>query len=537
MASVKQEGAAFAASAVPESGHVIAQAGVGLVSATYRLLPEALRWSVGAAAILYISGYLLASLLHMSYPFEIGFMDGNFLVQLERVMHGQPLYVAPTLSYTPMVYGPVYFYIAGLAAKIVGFGMAPLRLVSFLASLGSFTLLFRFVHRETASTYCALASVGLFAATYRETSYTFDLATTDSLYIFLLVSAAYLLRWRRDAASLAFAGALAALSFLTKQTALIVILPLTAYAAMLRRRLFGAFAGTAAAFGAGGIAWLHLTSGGWSTVYMFSVISTIFSAWRQFALFWARDVFLVLPVAAFFCVFYFLDSVSQEDHRPAWFYCGLGAGTLAAGWLYTLNWGAAPGGRIPPYFFLCLLSGLGLDRALRTLTVHPTKSSPTWKNMVFVALLIQFSALVYNPLQVVPGQSGVGAGRELVARIARFPGPVYLPYHPYLPVLAGKPGFAHMMNLRFVLRAKDDGAVAPLRNELHQAFQQKKFAAVITDADWTHEILDEEYRTDLLKNYIKSGEIPYPDNSVFRIVASPMTVRPEFIYLPKQESQ
>jgi hypothetical protein len=500
-------------------------------------LADVLRWSVGAAAVLYICGYVLAALLRMRYPFEIGFMDGNFLVQLERVLHGQPLFTAPSLSYTPMVYAPLYFYVSAIAAKLVGFGMAPLRLVSFLASLGSFAILYRFVLRETASWYCALVSVGLYAATYRETSYAFDLATTDSLYIFLLVSGAYLLRWRRDAAWLALAGALTGLSFLTKQTALIIALPFAAYAATLGRRAFLAYAGAAAAIGGGGVALLHLATGGWSTVYMFSAISTIFTAWRMFGLFWARDVFLVLPIAALFCAMYFLDPISYEHRRPAWFYGCFGAGTFAAGWLYTLNWGAGTGGRIPPYFFLCLLTGLGLGRVLGLLAAHPGKLSVTWGNVLFAALVIQFWALLYNPFQVVPRKADVEAGRQVVATIAQFPGPVFVPNHPYLPVLAGKPAFADMMNLRFVLKAKNQRAVEPLRAELREAFRQKKFSAVLVDADWTHELLDDEFRADLLENYVQSGEIPYADNTLFRITASVMMVRPQFIYLPQPQPQ
>lgn len=494
----------------------------------------ALHWSVALAAVLYFCGYLLAALLRMRYPFEIGFMDGNFLLQLERVLHGQPLYTAPTLSYTPMVYAPLFFHVSALAAKLVGSGMTPMRLVSFLASLGSFAVLYRFALRETASRYCALVSVGLYAATYRETSYAFDLATTDSLYIFLLVSGAYLLRWRREAAWLALAGALLGLSFLTKQTALIIALPLAAFAAIEGRRALLAFAGSAAAVGGGGVALLHWTSGGWSTVYMFSAISTVFTAWRMFGLFWARDVFLVLPIAALHCALYFLNPSGREDPRARWFYACFGAGTFAAGWLYMLNWGAGTGGRIPPYFFLCLLTGVGLGRVMKLLAANPATRLP-WENVMYAALIIQFCALLYNPLQVVPRRADSAAGQQVVESIAKFSGPVFVPNHPYLPVMAGKPAFADMMNLRFVLKAKDQRAVEPLRAQLHRAFQQKQFSAVLVDADWTHELLDDEFRADLLENYVQQGEIPYADNTLFRITASVMMVRPQFIYVPKPE--
>jgi hypothetical protein len=495
-------------------------------------LPGLLRRAAGVAGVLYIGAYLLVALLRMTYPFDIEIMDGNFLIQVGRVLAGQPLYVAPTLEYAPMVYAPVYFYVSAWLTKLAGFGYTPMRLLSILSSIGCFAVLYRFVSRETSSRFCGLVSAGLFAATYRETGYCFDLARADSTYLFLAVLGAYLLRWRRDAASLVLAGLCLALSFFTKQTAVLIAVPLMVYAATVGPRAFAAFAGTAGGLIAAGIALLHVRSGGWSSFYLFSVISGVFTVWNQVVLFWARDVFLVLPIAASLCLLYFLDAASGPGRRSAIFYGCLGAGMAAASWLYSLNWGAGPNGRIPIYFFLCLTMGLGISRALNLLGERSDNRNFVGESLLFGMLLIQFGALLYNPLQVIPRQRDVAAGRQLVDEIAKIPGAVYVPYHPYLAVMAGKQSLAHMMNLRFLLMAPNRQATEPLRAELRESLRQKRFSAVIVDADWNQEIIDDVYREDLLANYTKSKEISYAAKSVLR-GTSGLMVRPQFVYVPK----
>jgi hypothetical protein len=522
-----------------------ADAGMGMARAQSTRVAESIApgWTarvirslVSLAALLSAGAFLFIAMSRISYPFEIGLMEGNFLVQVDRVLHGQPLYVAPTLAYAPMVYGPLYFYVSAFLAKLIGIGFAPMRLVSFLSALGCFFVLYRFVVRETSNRFSGFMALGLFAATFRETGYCLDMSLTDPLYLFLLVLGAYWLRWHRGYPSLVLAGMWVALSFLTKQTALLVAIPLAGYALLLGWRRFVVFVGTAGGIGAAGIAFLHYQSGGWSSFYLFSVTSVVFTACRQFLLFWPRDVFQVLPIAALLTLLWFLDTCRDDRQRPAvFFYACFGTGLVTAAWMYSLNWGAAANGRLPVYFFLCLASGLGMARALELLREFSAAHKTLGQNVLFAALILQFLALTYNPLQVIPRHRDIEAGRQVVAQIAKIPGVVYFPYHPYLAASAGKPALAHMMNLRFLLQARDQRAVEPLRAELREAFRTKRFSAVMVDGDWTHELIDEEYRADLLDNYTKSEAISYSDNAVFR-TRSGMMIRPEFVYLPKAEA-
>ena len=51
------------------------------------------------------------------------------VTHVERVLHGQRLYVPPTIEFVPFIYGPIYFWVAAafLTSVVVGvvFGLWP----------------------------------------------------------------------------------------------------------------------------------------------------------------------------------------------------------------------------------------------------------------------------------------------------------------------------------------------------------------------------------------------------------------------------
>jgi hypothetical protein len=77
----------------------------------------------------------------MAYPFTLEWVESNSSIHVVRVMQGQPLYVAPTYNFIPMIYTPLYFYVVASLALLNGKVMLAMRLVSLLASLASFALI------------------------------------------------------------------------------------------------------------------------------------------------------------------------------------------------------------------------------------------------------------------------------------------------------------------------------------------------------------------------------------------------------------
>ena len=119
-------------------------------------LPQLLRYALFSIAVAYLVIYLWMVYYRIRYPFDLEWIEGGMVNQVQRLMHGQSMYVAPSINYVPFLYPPVYFYFSALASLIFGTGLFPLRLVSFLASLVSFTTIFLIVRAETKNGWAAI---------------------------------------------------------------------------------------------------------------------------------------------------------------------------------------------------------------------------------------------------------------------------------------------------------------------------------------------------------------------------------------------
>src|SRR3569833_2402600 len=146
---------------------------------------------VYAACAATVGLYLFTAVHRMRYPFELEWMEGGVLEHVKRVVSGQPLYAAPSLDFAAFIYNPLYYYVAAPFCAVFGVGLFPLRLVSFVASLSSFLLLFFLVKKHTGQLLAGILAAGLFAATFVVGGSWFDLARIDSLGLALLLGAAY----------------------------------------------------------------------------------------------------------------------------------------------------------------------------------------------------------------------------------------------------------------------------------------------------------------------------------------------------------
>ncbi|HEV8454081.1 MAG TPA: glycosyltransferase family 39 protein, partial [Gemmatimonadales bacterium] len=227
--------------------------------------------AIGVAAI-YPLMYITVALLRVRYPFELEWMEGGTLDHVRRVLNGQPLYVSPSLHFIPFIYPPLFFYVAAVAAKLLGSGFMPLRLVSILASLISLLLIYRIIRRDGTSPVPALLGACLFAASYRQGGAWLDIARVDSLFLCLVLASFFALR--RETAPIRsglFGGTLLVLAFFTKQAgAFLVPFLLVALAATDWRRLV-AFSLPLVLLGGGGALLLDRFTGGWFRYYVFEL--------------------------------------------------------------------------------------------------------------------------------------------------------------------------------------------------------------------------------------------------------------------------
>jgi predicted membrane-bound mannosyltransferase len=180
-------------------------------------------------AIGFILSFLFVALSSINYPYHLEWMEGQTVEVVQRILDGKPLYTEPALEYTAFIYPPVYYYVAAAFSKILGADFFAPRLVSFLSAIGIGGIIYAWLYKDTSSKKMALIGVGLFYATYIESSRWLDVGRIDSFYVFLILSVVFLVYFYPSIRTSIIAGLLLVVAFFTKQNALILIV-LSCYA-------------------------------------------------------------------------------------------------------------------------------------------------------------------------------------------------------------------------------------------------------------------------------------------------------------------
>jgi hypothetical protein len=464
-------------------------------------------------AVWYVLVYVVLAFANLRYPFELEWMEGAIVDQVNHLAAGHRLYVAPSIHFIPFQYPPLYFYLGAVVSRIMGGGFLPLRLVSCLASLGCFAVIFAMVRRETGSARAAFFAVGLFAACFRAAGSWYDLARIDSLYMVLALGGIYFIRFHASRRDAIVAGLLLALSFLTKQSAVLIALPVLAWLiavsweeGWLALAVFGGVAGAAT--------WiLNAVHHGWYVYYVFLMPARMQRVDSVSVDFWQQDILGPLAIAAAVSLGWLIAVVTRAPAAArSWFYPLLGLGMIGSAWLSMLHAGAYANNLIPAYAVICVFFGLAIAEA-------------DARSYLPVLGLVQLLVLLYDPRQQLPAAGSREAWRHLVSAIAAAPGDVFVPQHGYLSTLGGKRPFAHSMAVSDVMRAGQPADAARLTEQFHQALIARQFGAVIVDK------LDPWLAEDLERAYRRGGRAADTPDALW-MVAGRFT-RPEWVYVPR----
>jgi hypothetical protein len=439
------------------------------------------RAALAAGALWYLGAYLVVALSRIGYPYDLEWMEGGMLEHVARVLGGQTLYGPPSLQFTPYLYAPLYYDLAAPIAKLFGLRLLSLRMVSFAASLGVFALIAALVRCGTRSRLGALVAVGLYAALFKRSGAFFDLARVDSLALFLSLLGIWLLlaSERHDVA----AGVVLAAAFFTKQSALLIALPVVLARTWGLRgpRRLGALLAFAA-LAAGGSALLHLRTGGWSSYYLFALPASHPRVSASWVGYWLHDLLLTVPIALLAFV---IDRARAAGASRPLVLCAV-LGALADAWSSRLHSGGYNNVLMPAYACLAWQIGtvLGcLDQPAAAETPGPPKRRSI-RACAPVACLLQLALLWYAPWRQVPTSADRAAGDALVAKLAATPGPVLVPFHPHLGRLAGKATYAQEMALSDVMRGGDRHAADLLAADVRRRLGAREFGALVLDQDW-----------------------------------------------------
>lgn len=349
----------------------------------------------GIAAGYYMLLFLYIAFSRFSFPFTFDWIEGPILVQVNRVLLGQNLYVEPSVVYVPLVYQPLYFYVAALFAKPFGLGFAPLRLLSIAASCGCMLVIFLITRRATGSNFPGLVAAGFFAATNGIVWTWFDFAKVDQLCIFLSLLGIYFL-FRDNTCAAILAGVFSALSFFTKQSALIIILPVFFFYFWVNRKSALLFILTFGLLAIAGILLLNYASNNWYFLYAYTLPSyhRLDTNPKQIE----YVVTSLLEPIYLFCGLVCLAILTNlkklfRDTRSL-FFLGSAGSTLALALFSSLGIGSTRNAFIPAYALIAIVCGIGLhDLQEKIATLLSGNGKFICTVLVFGVCLLQFSFL------------------------------------------------------------------------------------------------------------------------------------------------
>jgi hypothetical protein len=446
--------------------------------------PDLLRVLRALAALLALAAigtYVAVALTRLTYPLVLEVLESNSLVEVHRILAGQPLYAAPSASYVPDGYPPLYFAVCAAAASVLGPSYLPLRLVSLASSLVCFAVLGRLVQRETGSGAAGIAAAGLLAGTYFATHAWFDVARVDSLFLALSVAALYAVRWARRTRGAVAAGLLLGAAFLTKQSALAEgVAVLAVLAAGPRRQLAVPAALTYVGVLGGSTLVLGLASHGWYLYYVFEQMGQHALNTAAETRFWTRYLLPTLGLAA--CA-----AVLGVRRVPPVLLAG-GAALVLEGYAARVQIGGNANDMLPAYLAVALLAGL----ALAPRAVGPLRPAGRWAGprvgwwaaagaagLVTVQLAVLLTG--FRPGQATPTGAQRDADQHLAAGLRILGGTVAIPGDPGLALMAGLPEVEDQVAAADVLGASDQGAKTIFTGSVARAVATQQFTAIITD--------------------------------------------------------
>jgi len=475
-----------------------------------RVLAADLLWLVPIAPALAQLGLMAYAVFsRVGYPYDLEWMEGGLLGHAARLAEHQGIYVEPSLDFIPYLYTPLYPALLALLSGIVGIGYAVGRIVSLLALAATLGFAVQAIIRERepggrvarlVAWAGAVLACGLIAATYPWVEGWYDLVRADTLFLAMIVGGLLAIRvWARvpglaGRRRIGSAAAVLALSFFCKQTGVFYVAAGGAALLVLNWRRLPIFITVAGLVGLGG-AWLfNRATGGWFWTYVFEIHQAHDFSRDRFAQSFGHilghfPVMTALIAAGLIAV---AIAARATGRRPP------GAGALVY-WtpifavsvlVGAIGWGtefAHFNAFIPAMVTGAISAGAAvtaLAGAASTVPRHGPRAAAALGFAAATALGAQLALAWWQPGRFIPAERDRAAGDALIEHLRAVDGDVFMPYHPWYPVMAGKPLYTHRMGLLDVSQGKrmtrEQRATWRARG-VREALREQRFAEVILD--------------------------------------------------------
>jgi dolichol-phosphate mannosyltransferase len=453
---------------------------------------------IGVLAAYYILIFPLLSLMRVGFYGEYDWMEGVHMAQVHRLLAGQPLYTAPSLEYTPVLYGPLYPYFATAVAFFAGESYTILRAISLAAALGSQILIWRLVACITKSPEAAWIATGLYAGSYAAVGYNFDGARVDSFALFfVLLHACLVWRSRNQGLWISLAAAIAGtLAVLAKQTSLAPVLALSLWAFIAggrQGRRTGVLTGTLVAVSQIALVWI---SDGWFGYYLYKLPSS-HAILQSNVIMFLKDSFFHWFCAGFLLSLWAIYLLIKKEKAKALFYAFFFVAMTVSSLAPRFKIGGWVNNLIPLAAVIAIGSGIAIGTA---------DKSRRWAARIVLILLLGFTCqLLYNPKLAFASGSLHRVAWIKTNLFRRVKGPVFAPCDPYWPVLEGKRDSAFWGAIIDTWMTPGEPG-ASLKSQLMRAFEERKFNAVILKK---HFILSEYFPYSALEvHYRRIDSLP-----------------------------
>jgi hypothetical protein len=434
------------------------------------------RWLLAGLSVLMVVLFLVTTVFMLRFRYDMN--DTNMLATVWRFTSGQQIYVTPTAQFVPFLYTPLYYYVSAALAHFFGTNYFTLRLVSTLATLGCFAMIYRFVMAEVNDRLAALAAVGCFAACYPAVLQFFSTARVDMLFLFFVVCALYATRRMNPI----IAALLWVCAFQTKQGVLPIAVLAMCHDWQRPRRTWAALATFALGLMAS-IAWLTHASGGWYRYYVFGMAGGFgFNRHIGFR-YLTVDLLGVYGIALLVIFAALLLAPIDWRSRGAQFCVFSSVGMIGFTGYLRAHRGAGANSLLPAFLWISILFGFALAELFKVFAGYTAQPRRVAMTLLLAASCVQLAVHVYSPFELAPRARQAAWRQAFVDQIRQIPGDVLVFAHPETAALAGKPWHAQLDAAGSVIEASDRPNGDRLMAEYAALIHQRAFSAVVLDTD------------------------------------------------------
>ncbi len=498
---------------------------VNPASSSFNTLFRLTSYLISSLSVLYCFIFVFFALIRLRYPYELGWYEDELLYIVNRILTGEPIYTAPSLSYIPLIYGPVFYFFSAILAYFFGNYFYILRIISIASTISTVILIYAFLVKITKNKSAGLLGMGIFLATFPLGKYSFDVGRVDALFLFFMFSSAFLTLFGRTNRKHVLSALCIVLAVFTKQIALILIFFLTLYYFFENRKYLKTFVIGITLFLLIGFLYMHLAYDGWYTYYTLFLFSSHTIRGQVILSFWFYDLLYPLPVALLSSIFMVIRNYKTHDiHQRFLLYFSAALTGIA------LLSRAKEGGDVnvlPPVFLIIAIYFGLFYKHIRTMNQNTKSINSIFYSCYFILFILaqMLFLLFWIQVKALPTENNNKQMKILATTIKKTEGDVYLINHRNLLDDTDKTRYAHLHALKELIGLygnkvpNKEGAV--LNITMKELINKKHFGAFIIDSYAANLERMNPFIKELGNKYEISSKIFVPIDNIVYLIYTP----------------